>query len=167
MKYYILIFSLFIVLGCKEKNDCCIVFDATVKVQFKDASGRDLLDQSKSYAYKHSNMKHLYLKHFYQQDDIKKEVYYNTADNPKQLRLVQAADLTNVLYFFPEINQNNGKDGIHTYTDYLQLNETDEDTIRCAIYIDDKSTIIKKIWYNDSLFFDDTTDKYKFFVIEK
>ena len=74
MKYCILIFALFIMLSCKEKNDCCIVFDATVKIQFKDASGRDLLDQSKSYAYKHSNMKHLYLKHFYQQNDIKKEV---------------------------------------------------------------------------------------------
>lgn len=102
-----------------------------------------LLFSCKAYAYKFDSMRHFYI-----DNNTKKEVYYRTADFPKQMYLIKSDDSISWLRIFPETV--NSKLGISTYYDYQQLNSFDEDTIKCDIFIDSKSTIIKKIWYNDS-----------------
>ncbi len=161
MKYNIYIFiSSFLFLSCKEKPNCCFVYDTIIYIQFKDSIGRDLLDQTKVFAYKFDSMKHYFLS-----NSIKKEVFYGTADFPKQMYLTKTTDSTNRLTFFPETM--NRRDGINTYYDYLTLNSTDEDTIKCEMLTNSSSITIKKIWYNDSLVYTKGIQPSMYFIITK
>ena len=162
MKYiiYILLFTL--ALSCKEKTGCCTIVQNTIEIEFRDTIGRNLLDQSKSYAYMFDSMKHYYLNN----NGVKEEVYISsTADFPKHMYIYEPLDSLFLLRLFPYALF--GNDGVHTYYDYLQLNSSDEDTIKCDILTNSTNIIIKKIWYNDSLVYTESVQPSKYFIVRK
>lgn len=160
MKYIIVIFFSILLFSCKKKTKCCVVFDATIEIEYRDSLGRNLLAQGETYAYKFNEMKHYYL-----EGVIKTEINLSNADFPKHMYLYNLQDSIVVLRVSPYFSS--FITGVNTYYDYLELSSTDEDTIKCDVYRSDMSTIVKKIWYNDSLVFTEGMQPYKNFIVRK
>lgn len=143
MKLIITIFCTIIcIVGCKEKNPSPIIVDLNIDIRYFDSVNRDLLDQSKSYAYNYDNMKHYYLN-----NNNKIIVNVNNLTYPKEMFIYKDDTSTPAtLRFFPHIESY--ENGLRDFTDYIQLNNTDEDTIQTQIEITNSTRVIKTVKYN-------------------
>lgn len=151
--------------GCKEDPIYPKIVDLNIDIQFIDTLGRDLLDQSKLYSYKFSEMKHYYID---SQNNTTRVNYYTNGSIPDypEGMLIHSIDTTFTLRVFPFIYSFNK--GLLTFTDIIQLNSIDSDTIISEIELKPNSSIVKKVWYNNRLVFDyDTNSTGRFFVISK
>ncbi|MEZ4878819.1 MAG: hypothetical protein R2801_01470 [Chitinophagales bacterium] len=157
---YILILICAIMACNRNKLDCCGIVDTSIRIQYKDTLNRDLLDQSNPYAYNFGSMKH-----FYMEDSIVHEVNNYNADHPKQLNLYLGSDSTYTLKIDPYVYSKGYGDII--FTDIIQLDDNDMDTIMSEIEISTTVLITKKIWYNGILKYDSNVDEDKFFIITK
>jgi len=144
MKYVIYVLFCLLILSCKDKKpDCCVIIDTTIDIEFRDSIGRDLLNQSQSYAYKFSDMQHLYL----DKNNSKKVVYVGNLDYPKEMLIYKDVDsIPATLKISPHIETY--EHGLRNFTDYIQLSSTDEDTIQTQIEITNSTRVIKFVKYN-------------------
>lgn len=144
MKSIITIFCIILCIGgCKEKNPTPIIIDLNIEIRYFDSDNRDLLDQSKSYAFNFDNMKHYYLN----SSNNKVIVNINNLTYPKEMLIYKDADsIPATLRFFPHIETY--ENGLRNFTDYIQLNSTDEDTIQTQIEITNSTRVIKSVKYN-------------------
>jgi len=144
MKFYIVTLCvIFSIVGCKKKDAPPVVVDRTIEIRYFDSLNRDLLDQSKSYSYKFSDMQHLYL----DRNNSKKIVYVGNLNYPKEMFISKDVDsIPAILTFFPHIET--FEYGLRDFTDYIQLSSTDEDTIQTQIEITNSTSVIKSVKYN-------------------
>lgn len=128
--------------GCKkEKDNSDVIIDAGVSVLYKDNLGNNLLDSTTPNHYSYANM-HI----FYLENGVKEEYYNGKMDVPKGLRIIKNATGQYVLAFGfcgPGVND--------TVTNFLQLSDTDIDTLVGVFDTYSNGVVLKKAWYNGSL----------------
>ncbi len=128
--------------GCKKNIENTGVFvDTSVNVVYKDSLGNDLLDSAMPNHYSIANM-HV----FYLDNGVKEEYYNGKSDAPKGLWITKDATGQYVLGFnFCGHAVNN------TDTNFLQLSNTDMDTLVGTFVTSNGYVGLKKAWYNGVL----------------
>ncbi|MEZ4878820.1 MAG: hypothetical protein R2801_01475 [Chitinophagales bacterium] len=158
---YILVLSFTFLLSCdRNEPNCCTIIDAVIDIQYKDVLGRDLLDQSKPYAYQFSAMEHYYIDSL----GVVQEGFHQS-EHEKEMSLYFDIDSVNTLRVFPY--RYYYKNGTMVLTDIIQLYELDSDTIVSEIVLTSNSQITKKVWYNGVLKYNYDTGDSRLFVITK
>jgi len=128
--------------GCKKKIENTGTFVYTdVKIVYKDNLGNNLLDSVTPNHYSIANM-HV----FYLENGVKKEYFNGKADAPKGLSIFKDATGQYVLDFNfcgPGVN--------NTVTNFLQLSDTDMDTLIGIFDTSNGNDELTKAWCNGVL----------------
>lgn len=152
MKNIIIVFVFcFLLLGCKKNLDCCknLTDDAELTVTYKTINGRDIYEASDSLPYRLSLIQHFFLDSI----GVKKNArnIFLGANFPTYPDYYRFNGNSSSLTIFICIYK--GEEGTHRFTDFIELNPTDTDTIVSDVLITNEGYTIsaQKIWYNDSL----------------
>jgi hypothetical protein len=143
------LFILFLLAGgCKLKSPAEVIIDNNVNIYYINNLQEDLLDTAIRGCFTPDSI-HLYnVVH-----GIKKEVN-NRADYPHNFVVLRNEDIQkNVLIVFLEVD-----------TTYLELNKNITDTIVCAFDRSEDRFIIRKVWYNGNLRWDNYAISREFTV---
>ena len=128
--------------GCKkEKNNIDLIIDNSVNVLYKNDLGNNLLDSTTSNYYSYANM-HM----FYLDNGVKKEYYNGKMDAPKGIRILKDTTGEYVLAFYFH-----GYGVNDTVINFLQLSDTDTDTLVGIFDHYSNGVILTKAWYNGVL----------------
>ena len=133
------IIAIFLV-NCKKEPGKGVVVSTYMNITYIDNAGRDLLDPSTPNYFSASGI-HVF--NFVK--GIKKEVYHTNYDLPQNFNIYKSDPLKN----------NSMMLSFETDTTLLQLNQSTTDTITCIIDKSNGSWILKKVWYNGDLKWDD------------
>jgi hypothetical protein len=129
------------------------VFDIYIDFKLENSSGSDLLDPTVNNSYNTENIKLFYL-----QNGVEQLYLCGNCDHQKGYYFFER-DNDYVIRFSPNFEiQQDGTDPIT----YIQWNETDRDTIQCHINRNEDGSYIfcTKVWYNDSLVYDNNGERY-------
>ena len=139
-----------IMTGCKKSSDMEF-FDTAINIIYQDTVGNDLLDTATASHYVVANMRLFYLI-----NGEKVEFFKSNLDYPRGIRLLDYADTfkdTLILGVFPYEGEGTESEIFETTT-FLQLSDTDTDTIRCEMKKTENALYTTKVWYNDILKWD-------------
>jgi len=146
----LLLISVLIAGSCKLESPKRVIIDNKVDIYYKNSSNEDLLDTAVTSSFTADSI-HLYNV----VAGVKKEVN-NRADYPHNFLIYKNEDLQKyVLSVFVEVD-----------TTLLELNRNITDTITCAIEISEENFIIRKVWYNGNLKWDDYAVSREFIIMK-
>jgi hypothetical protein len=148
--YLLLLISFIIAGSCKLESPNESVIDNNVDIYYINSSHEDLMDTAVIGSFKADSI-NLYnvVK------GIKKEVN-NRADYPHNFFIYKNEELQKyVLRVFLEVD-----------TTFLELNRHITDTITCAFERSENSLIIRKVWYNGNVKWDDFSVSREFTIMK-
>lgn len=142
----ILIGFLFVLPACEKDDDMLnFVVDTGITIYLNDDFGNDLLSPENENAIDESKIQVLRLI-----DGEWKEPYVAHLDYPKHYRFIHEAGY-NVLVVWPDFSLEQGE----FPETLIKWNENDIDTIKCKAEETRVSLIVKKVWLNDNVVWDD------------
>ncbi len=141
--------SIIIMVSCEKNNNIGIITSTGMRIFYMDNAGNDLLDTATINHYKFEDMRIFHL------INGEKVAYYESnLDAPRGIRLLDSAGTfrdTVMLSVIP-YSGDGTESGEFLTTTFLQLSETDTDTIRCIIDMQENLNLLcTKVWYNDVL----------------
>ena len=143
MKQLILISVYFFMTNCKKGDDCCVNRELSVKIEYFNEEGEDLLNPDNSGHFIEKDIKNFYLV-----DGEKKEIFRGNLDMPKMFRLLKPYKQRGYALGLSLNDISNKK----IKTTYLQLNESDTDTItHSLVQTKNSNQLLDKVWYNGKL----------------
>jgi hypothetical protein len=148
--YLLLIFSVLIAGGCKLESPNEVIIDNKVDIYYINSRHEDLLDTVVNGSFTADSI-HLYnvLR------GVKKEVN-NRADYPHNFFIYKNEELQKyVLRVFLEVD-----------TTFLELNRNITDTITCVFERSVDNFIIRKVWYNGNVKWDDYAVSREFTIMK-
>jgi hypothetical protein len=148
--YLLLIFSVLIAGGCKLESPNEVLIDNKVDIYYINSRHEDLLDTAVNGSFTTDSI-HLYnvLR------GVKKEVN-NRADYPHNFYIYKNEELQKyILRVFLEVD-----------TTLLELNRNITDTITCVFERSEDNFIIRKVWYNGNLKWDDYAVSREFTIMK-
>ena len=136
--------------GCKLESPNEVVIDNKVDIYYSNSLGEDLLDTAGIAGFSEDSI-HLYNV----VNGVKKEVS-NRANYPHNFFIYKNVDFNKyVLRVFLEVD-----------TTFLELNRNITDTITCIFNITDANFIIRKVWYNGNLKWEDYATIREFTIVK-
>jgi hypothetical protein len=139
----LMLISAMMLFSCQKEKEA-MNLDAGIEITVFDNNGNDLLNPSNQNSFKEQNIKIYYLI-----NGIVEEVYYPNYDNPRNFSIYERDGIYR-MGLSPNANE---KDEFPVT--YIKWNETDTDTIKCSISRTESSVICTKVWYNETLMWDD------------
>lgn len=137
--YLLLQISGLILVGCKLESPNEVVIDNKVDIYYINSRYEDLLDTAVSGSFTADSI------HLYNVVGGVKEEVNNRADYPHNFFIYKNEALQKyVLRVFLEVD-----------TTYLELNSHITDTVTCVFERSDNNFIIRKVWYNGNVKWDD------------
>ena len=148
--YLLLLISVLIAVSCKLESPNEVVIDNKVDIYYINSRHEDLLDTAIAESFTADSI-HL----FNVVRGVKKEVN-NRADYPHNFFIYKNEELQKyVLRVFLEVD-----------TTFLELNRHITDTITCAFERSDNNFIIRKVWYNENVKWDDYAVSREFTIMK-
>lgn len=162
--FMLLLFSSFTLCCCEKKENDKIFIEANIDVSYLSVEGKDLLNKDTPGYYKEENIDVYY---FVKGEKVK--IYDPQMGYPKSFFI--SSEKRSDLYFLRlftylyynhiiGLDQNN-----HTIT-YIRFGDTVEDKIECEFktYKENSSISCLKVWYNDSLVWQESMGERKFVI---
>lgn len=156
MKTMIILSAIFLLQSSCKKENSPITLDSRIEFIVRDELGNNLLDPSIPSSFIENKVKIFYLT-----NGQKEEVFYPNYDHPRNFWFFEKSG-----EFQMSLSPNSSIDEEFPIT-YIQWNESDCDTIKCSFSRTSNSVICTKVWYNDSLVWDNYSDKRFFEFIKK
>lgn len=144
MRTLVFFASILLTMNSCDKEKEKIVFDQGIEITVLDELGNDLLNPSNQNAYDVDKIKIFYLI-----NGVIEEVYNPNYDNPRNFSISEREGLFRLMLTL------NATENDEYPTTYIRWSESDTDTIKCIVKRTDRSVICTKVWYNDSLVWDD------------
>jgi len=154
MKPLFLILTLIIMTNCNNDDidsQTGYNLESQIQIYYKKTNGDNLLDDN---TVNHLNFNDFKL--FYEVNGNVTEVNDPNADYRKNMEIVTSGTPAPTLYLFTNNDLSNivsdaGKEKIVENVAYIQLSETDTDTIRTHSKTSKGYFLVSKVWYNDKL----------------
>lgn len=153
--FYILC-GLLVLSSCKKEEETYNSYDLDthVEISVKNSKGKDLLDPNNPEAFKKNNIKLFYVK-----DGIAKEVFDGNLDFPRHF-MVYKHESEHRIRIFPD-------DSEELTTTLIQWEPDNVDTLKCKIKKTAGAKVCIKAWFNDSLRWEMSMGKERYFTIVK
>lgn len=156
MKNLILMLFLALLLSCSTENGEGIVFETGIELSVINTEGQDLLNPGFSDSYKEGQ-----IKLFYKIDGELQEVYDSSLDHPRNFFIYKRPTEYRIR-IFP--NTDKSKEISITL---IQWSETDADTIRSKIERRGSITQVTKVWFNNELKWQISSEEESYFEVIK
>lgn len=140
MRTIIFLTFILIAMNACDRDQEKLVLDAGIEISVLDGDGNDLLNPLTNNAFIESNIKIYYLV-----NGELEEVYYPNYDNPRNFSIYERDGFYR-MGLSPNANE---KDELPVT--YIKWNDNDTDTIKCSFSRTDNSVICTKVWYNESV----------------
>lgn len=139
----LILITTMVLFSCQKEKESHNI-DTGIEITVFDSIGNDLLNPSNQNSYKENIIKIYYLI-----NGVVEEVYYSNYDNPRNF-IIYEKDGIYQMRLFPNANE---KDELPVT--YIKWNDSDTDTIKCCFSRTESSVICTKVWYNETLMWDD------------
>ena len=131
----VLVFS-----ACQDGPDCCTNISTDVNMTVRGSDGADRLNPDNQGAFRAEDIDLFYLI-----NGETKRFFRGNLDNPKNF-FIDTTRTPHVITIIP----NDAETEPYPVT-YIQWNDDDTDTLRCAFHRTENSVVCTKVWYNDEL----------------